>query len=186
LEPELAPEERIGRAWDARVRELAEGTKLGAAVSEEFRSATEDSIRELRKQGAFLGIRERLDTKGNFLGFHPQRPSWTHLTEKAFAASSTYRMFSSVAHGALWACTKVGFKVTDGWPENGSDLMEVSDPSEALGSALGSGVHVFLTAAWRALSAVDCPRDSFATAAQKIADELAWPDQVRVWANPPS
>ena len=123
LDPNAGLTTRISRSMSLRLRQLRDQAAFGRqAIKENWRSAdkvrgipshVEGRVEAILANAANLGVETKHDRKGNVVGFGGGLPSATELAER-LGEGSTYRLFSGLAHGRMWAQLGLAIRVTQG------------------------------------------------------------------------
>ena len=111
----IGHEERVTRSFNLRHQNIKSQLaffRAGQPVPQAAINQSEDRITYIRDEASKLGIAEKLNKNGRFLGFADGMPSHTDLISKFDAkqrsTSLSYSLLSPAAHGEDWAVSSLG------------------------------------------------------------------------------
>ena len=115
FEEQIEPLERVTRSFNLRLQNLRSQLAFFRTlhpVDQQAIIESEGRIRYLRCEASKMGIAEKLDKNGRFLGFGLGIPSHTELINNFYAKRTTeflpYALLSAAAHGEDWAVSALG------------------------------------------------------------------------------
>ena len=107
LDPATGSIERITRSLNLRLEGFQSVRKYlrrrTPTLAQGIDSQVQAKIAALRQECLPLGIAEKLNSKGQFLGFGRGVQSISNRIEEAFGASNDYSLLSACAHAEAWA-----------------------------------------------------------------------------------
>ena len=115
FDPDIGYQERVSRSLNLRLRDLRGQIRYATnerEMPEEVKRHAERRIDRLRNEAMQMGIVEKLDRNGKFLGFAEGIPSHTQIIDrfdmKRREPSLGYSLLSAAAHGEGWAVRSLG------------------------------------------------------------------------------
>ena len=121
FDPDVGYQERVSRSLNLRLRDLTgqiRYVKNETELPEEVRRYAERRIEHLRDEAKLLGLAEKVNRNGKFIGFSEGIPSLTRIIDefdmKRPEPSLGYSLLSAAAHGESWAVRSLGSNTTLG------------------------------------------------------------------------
>ena len=110
VDPAIGVKERAERSYALRFEGIRQQKLFAVAVGEDP-AQVDVSMENLKNEATSLGLQIFTDDREKTTGIGVHWRTFTDLTKTMLDEEATYRLFSAMTHGHLWAATKLGFHV---------------------------------------------------------------------------